>query len=373
MKPNMIHLLPLMAVFAAASCAGTHDPSDSADGTPQAPFTLSVDKETIESDGQDAATFTITDASGLVLTDADHIRNTSFYIEELDEWHSGMGTGDAPNILTSIVDGTYTVSAMYDGKYCLNTVTVTSRNRGLYEVFHKNVAVYRLTGTWCQYCPYMTEALNNVNDFTKDHMVLLEFHNGDEFSVPYNSTTDLAGFLLSRYGTEDDGYPFCVYGAEEGSRKKTVNDIQKFVKTQLADHPARTGIRASSSVKDGKLVVDATVKASAAGEYDLGMAVLRDNCIPTSGTAYEKVYDDVVLSISGNFYAMSSDGSFSLAADQECSLQRTWESVTLLGDTSDLKVVLFTMTKDTDGSFHIDNTVSFKVGEDVEYRYNSVN
>ena len=53
---------------------------------PTGPYRLSVDKTEIESDGKDAATFVITDANGLVLTDEAYLRNTSFHIEETDEW-----------------------------------------------------------------------------------------------------------------------------------------------------------------------------------------------------------------------------------------------------------------------------------------------
>lgn len=358
-------LLPLIAV----SCSGYQDPDELKSGEPVSPFTLSVDKPSIESDGKDAATFTITDANGLVLTDDEHIRNTSFHIEETDEWRSGLGSDEVPNLFSSIIDGTYTISAMYSGVECENKVTVKSQNRSKYELFHKNVAIYRLTGTWCQYCPSMTEALENVDEYTKDHSIVMEFHNADEYSVPYNSTMDLASFILGRFGTEDDGYPYCVYSISEGSGKRTVNDIQRFVKNRLFEDAARTGIKASSEVRDGVLTVNAVVKASMAGKYDLGMAVLKDNCIPTSAEAYEDVYNDVVLGISGNFYAMSSDGSFSLEAGAEKDIEKTWESDVLKSAVSDCRVVLFTLVE-RDGKVIIDNTVTFGVGESVDYRYN---
>lgn len=152
----------------------------------------------------------------------------------------------------------------------------------------------------------------------------------------------------------------------EGSGDRTVNDIQRLVKARLFEHPACTGIKASSTLADGKLVVNATVKASAAGKYDLGMAVLKDNCIPTSSSAYEDVYNDVVISASGNFYAMSTD-SFDLQADAEKALTKEWESDKL--DAAYCRVVLFTL-READGKVLIDNAVDFKVGESVEYRYN---
>lgn len=363
-RSNILFFVASMFLF---SCHGFQDPNDFLVAEPEAPFTLSVDKLTVESDGVDSAILEITDANGLVLTDDAYIRNASFYIAELDEWRSGIGSDGAPNVFTSIMDGTYTISAMYSGIQCENTVTITSRNRAKYEVFHKNVAIYRLTGTWCQYCPYMTEALANVDDYTKDHSVVLEFHNADEFAVQYNASMDLAAMLLNRFGTADDGYPYCIYSLGEGSGKRTVNDIQRLVKNQLAAAPARTGIKAESVVEHGAVKVNATVKASAAGRYDLGIAVLKDRCVPSSTSAHEDIYNDVVISISGNFYTMSTE-AFDLSAGEEISLEKFCEHPEISQD-SNCKVVLFTLAEQA-GGVQIDNIVSFKVGEDIDYRYN---
>ncbi|MBO7192155.1 MAG: Omp28-related outer membrane protein [Bacteroidales bacterium] len=364
------HILSFVIAVVLTSCHGFQDPNDFLVPDPQAPFTLYVDKETIESDGVDAAVLEIVDANGIVLTDEEYIRNVSIYIEELDEWRTGVGGGTEPNIFTSIMDGTYTISAMYAGVQCENTVTITSQNRSKYEVFHKNVAIYRLTGTWCQYCPYMTEALANVDEYTKNHSIVLEFHNADEFSVPYNSTMDMAAMLLNRFGTSDDGYPYCIYSLGEGSGKRTVNDIQRLVKNQLAAAPARTGIKAESTVENGKVTVKATVKASTAGKYDLGIALLKDRCVPSSASAHEDVYNDVVISISGNLYAMSID-AFDLAAGGEMSFEKVCEHADIAPG-SNCKVVLFTLTE-SGGKVVIDNSISFKVGESLDYQYNKDN
>ena len=356
---RIFSLLPFMAVLMMTACSELS--SD-----PQEPYILTVDKSVIESDGKDVATFTITDANGLVLTDADHIRNTSFHIEETGEWRSGVGTGELPNVFTSIEDGTYTVTAMYGGQMCENEVLVRSQNRSKYEKFHKNVAIYRLTGTWCQFCPYMTEALSNINEYTKDHSIVMEFHNSDEYSLSYNSTMDMAAFLLGRFGTSNDGYPYCIYSITEGSGKRTVMDIQKLVRNQLYANPAKTGIKAASSMENGKLTVNAAVTASVAGKYDLGIAVLRDGCVPTSSNAFESVYNDVVTMISGNFFALSNE-AFQLGANEEKGVQKVLESDVLKND--NCRVVLFTLTE-ANGKAVIDNVVSFGAGKSVEYRYN---
>ena len=74
----------LLAACLASACHGFQDPNDLLAFVPQAPYTLSVDKKVIESDGKDVAVLTITDVKGLVLTEGEYLRNTSFYIAELD-------------------------------------------------------------------------------------------------------------------------------------------------------------------------------------------------------------------------------------------------------------------------------------------------
>ena len=358
-------ILMILAAVGMISCSGNTDVEVKPDGTAE-PYTLTVDKQTIESDGKDMATLTITDANGLVLTEGHALRNASFHIAETDEWRSGIGADGNPNEFTSIIDGTYTITAMYNGIECVAPVTITAQNRVKYERFHKNVAIYRLTGTWCQYCPYMTEALNNRDAYTKDHSIVMEFHNADEFAISYGMNMDMAAYLLSLYGTADDGYPYCIYSISEGSGKRTVNDIKRLVKNRLVEHPAQTGIKATSKLEGSKLTVNASVIASAEGKFDLGMAILKDNCIPTSSSAYEEVYNDVVLSVSGNFFAMSTD-SFSLNVDGEKSIVKEYDSAKL--DAKNCRVVLFTL-REVEGKVIIDNAVDFKVGESVEYRYN---
>lgn len=355
-------LLLIPAALLAAACSGNIDPDGDVIEGPVAPYTLSVDKSEIESDGKDEAVLTITDSEGMVLTAKEFIRNTSFCINETGEWLSGMVL-DRPNVFTSIVDGTYTISAMYDGQMCANEVNVTSRNRSTYEKFHKNVAIYRFTGSWCRYCPDMTEALSKVGDYTKDHSIVFEMHYNDEFSI--DVLQNYAGDVY-KY----DGFPYCRYSLDTESGDRTRNAIESLVKEQLVNHPAKTGIKASSSVSGNTLKVEAAVAASSAGKYDLAMAILKDNCYPTSSEAYEEVYNDVVISISGNFYAMSSDASFSLDAGGEQTITREWTNDVLSSaDASDCRVVLFTLVSEG-GKIIIDNAVSFPVGGSVGYRYN---
>ena len=352
--------MPLAAMFLLTSCAGIID-SDDSDGDVVAPYTLSVDKAEIESDGSDEATFRITDANGKVLTDADHIRNTSFHVVELGEWRSGLGSEELPNKFSSIEDGTFTIQAMYNGEYCKNEVKVTSKNRSKYEKFHKNVLLYRFTATWCGYCPSMTTALGKINDYTKNHSLIMEIHGNDEFTL--QATSDYANSI---YNT--DGFPYCNYSLTGGSTKRTVNDIQGFVKDVLYNYPARTGIKATSVVDGDVIKVNATINASVAGEYDLALAVVKDGCVPTAADANENVYDNVLVGITANYKQMGA-GTPSMQKDAERQVFMEIPAANYKNSLDKCDIILFTLMKVGD-KVVVDNAVSFKIGSSVEYQYN---
>ncbi len=358
-------IILICSAVLAAACTN----KENTDHEPVLPLTLSVDKSTIESDGKDAATLIIKDAEGMILTEGKNLNKTAFHVAETDEWLNGILLGNMANKFTSLADGSYTISGMYDGKYCDNTIKVTSQNRRTYETFHKNVAIYRLTGTWCGYCPQLTTALNGINDFTEDHSVVLEFHNGDEFSVKYDSTHDLASKLMVEF--RNTSLPYAIFSLSLGIDTRDSYEIQSIVKDILTKNPAKTGIKARSSVSGDKLTVNATVKASSAGTYDLGFAVIKDDCIPSDPrNATESEYDNAVLGITGNYYAMSTDGTFSLEANGEKEAEFTWTSpIVSTEDIEDCSIVLFTLTK-TGNKTIVDNIAEFEIGESVDYRYN---
>ena len=116
----------------------------------RAPYTLSVDKTTIESS----------------------LMSKIYFINE----QTGRRLPRRTKTFRSVEDGDIVFSATFGGDPSANKVTVKSVNRKNYEVFKKNVCIYRFTATWCQNCPSMTYGLTNVSDWTKSRLVELDFH-----------------------------------------------------------------------------------------------------------------------------------------------------------------------------------------------------
>lgn len=324
---------------------------------PTEPFVLSVDKIEIEADGADKATFTIKDANGLVLTDQAHITDVSLHVVETDTYLKRR-----ENSFSSIDNGTYTIEGMYLGKPCQAPVQVKVVNRSKYETFSKKVAFYRFTATWCGYCPQMTTALQKIDNYTRDHMVIMAFHGDTDFGVKEGKNY-ISDILRSQFGL--DGYPSAVYSLAKGSDKRTRNDIMDAVYDELLEHPAATGIKATTSADGDMLTVNASVKASKAGRYDLGCALVQ-NGLRASG-AMEEEYNNVVRSISGNYCAMSNE-AFDLAAGEEKTVAG-WTVKFDQANISNCSVVLFTLVKDGN-RVRIDNVISVPAGQSADYVYN---
>lgn len=352
---KLFYLIPLLAIV---SCTKGNDGMDAVFTEP---LTLSVDKDRIESDGKQVATFIISDANGVVLTDNEELMSKIYFKNEATDRRLTRRT----KTFRSVEDGEYTFSATVSGKECANKVTITSSGRSRYEVFRKKVAVYRFTATWCQNCPAMTLGYERVSDWTKGRYVELALHGaGSDFAFSDGSRY-VADYLYPRFNAP--GFPSCVYDLDQMSETRAYDEIENIIFDRIADAPATCGIRASSSVADGKLSFSAKIKSSTGGRYDIGFAVLRDNCAPGAG-AYEEKYDNVVVALTGNYENLS-NSAFDLAEDGESAVSSNEVNLPEGAKIEDYSVVVFAL-KQNGEDVDIDNIVRFPAGGSVEYAYN---
>lgn len=349
--------MPLLAVI---SCSGNLD-SDTYQ--PQMPYTLSVDKTSIESDGRQVATFCITDAQGKILTDNDELMSKIYFKDEA----TGKRLTRRTRTFKSVEDGEYTFSATVSGDACANTVTITSSGRSRYEVFRKNVALYRFTATWCQNCPSMTQGLERVSEWTKGRIVELGLHGAGSTYALSDGNKYVADYLIKQFKAQ--GFPSCVYDLDLMSDARAYSDIEEIIFNRIADAPTSCGIRASSALSGDKLTVSASVKTSTGGKYDIGFAILRDNCIPGAG-AYEDEYDNVVVTLTGNYENMST-AAVELQKDQESGVVQhdITFAVASGAKLSDYSLVVFAL-KQVGNEVNIDNIIRLPLNASADYEYN---
>lgn len=359
MNKKLLNLTLLLLPFAA--CTPDNGGSDVVG---LAPFTLSVDKPVIESDGQQTATFKIVDANGVVITDNSELMSKIYFKNEA----TGRRLPRKTKTFRSVEDGEYTFSATFSGEPCANTVTIKSENRSVYEVFRKNVCIYRFTATWCQNCPSMTQGLERVDDWTKDRIVELGLHGaGSTFAIT-DGKNYIADYLYPRFGA--GGFPSCVYDLDFMSEVRAYSDIENIIFDRIALAPATCGIKANSSYSNGVLTLNAWVKTSTGGKYDIGYALLEDDCDGGAG-AYEEEYDNVVKSISANYEFMSSAAK-ELQVNEEHKFVELSQNVGISSDAdlSKFSLAVFAL-KQSGNKVVIDNVVEIPVnGGNIDYSYN---
>ena len=374
-----------LAFFCSCSGAGTADPETPPAGNNggqekpdvlEAGYYIYTDKATIEADGLDMATFTIKDQDGNVIS-------TEANIDARKIWYAYVGTDtrlDAKSVgFTSVVDGEYEFCGIYGSTKTKNTVKVKVQNRAKYEVFHKNVAIFKITGTWCPNCPGMTSALEALGDDAKAHSIVLACHwNDGAYSVTYEETgRDLAESAALHVNPELKtlGAPSNVYDLAIHEDIRTVAGVTKIIMQRRLENPATTGIKVTSVRMDGTdLKIAASVKASKTGEYDLTCAVLASNVDAGGQGSADGLYHHMVVAVNQeNFMAVKNDTKFTLEVDGEY----TREFVFSMGDSApsaaaleNLSVVVLSLKKDKSGKTIVDNAAECAYGETTDYVYN---
>lgn len=363
----MKRLLYFFAMVLAASCSGTVDPDnqepvDIPDEFTE-PFTLSADKTTVQASGKDVVTFSLKDAYGReMLDDKNTLQGVNIASEE------GVRVTRMERTVSFIANGTYHFSAKYKGKVSANTVEIVAENRASYEKYHKNVAIYKATATWCGPCAVMTKALNGLNEDAKAHSVELCWHGQDELAVqPTGWEYDYGSFIISYFG--GSGFPTVVLDLKENTIENTSTALEKDIWELRASYPATCGVKLSTEYDEADQVINATAEltSSTGGSYDMGMALLLNNQIVAGGTNEDGKYSHIVKAATGNFFMYSSQSLTRVEKDGKMTFSQQIPAGNY--KLADLSVVAFVLVPDGDYA-RMDNIVEVKAGESIDYVLN---
>lgn len=365
MKSIVRYIAITMALFAIGCHGDVNDlvvenvtPAPDDNPTETNGLVLSVDKNTIEADGSDYVTFSLTlDGQELTANDAT-LANVYFKHEK-----SGTRLERYATTFSAVKNGDYSFVATYKGQQSANSVQVKAVNREKYEPYGQKIMVYDLTGAWCSYCPAMTAGLANVDQMWKSNMIVLAVHNGDQWAIP-TSDGDLAQTMLSRFGGQ--GYPNCVYDLQYlNGKARSPIDIAKVIEQHITNYPATCGVKIESTKLEGTtLTIEAAMTSATGGEYELGYAILLDNQYYSGGTATDGIYSDIVINTSDNFLAMTNSKITTVA-----NIERT-KTFTIKDfkrtDVDNIRVVVFALTK-INGKVMVDNANLCQLGQSADY------
>ncbi len=362
---KIIYIVSSLLIFAA--CSGTIDSDDPGQVPDEyvGPYILSVDKTEVEANGKDYVTFALMDKYDRdILLDRRALQSINIVSEE------GQRVPRMENKARFIANGTYNYSVTFQGQKS-NVVKIVAKNRGLYEKFHKNVAVYKATATWCPGCPGMTSALARTNQDTQDHLVEMAWHSEDEFDINFGGANDCGKLVAAYLSGGSVAFPTLVYDLIEmySTAEASSSTIESSIWNIRADYPATCGIKLATNYDSAgrKIKINAELTSATGGEYDLACAILLNNQIVPTGTSDDKKYSHIVCAATPN-YLMYSTSIKKVAKDGTLPFEM---NVDLQSDYSadDLSVVVFALVKHENGA-RIDNIVEVELGESVDYHYN---
>lgn len=238
---------------------------------------LRADKYDIYDDGKDCATFTVT-YNGKALSEGYTI---------YDENDNPVG-----NKFSSTTRGTFKFWAEYGaeitkGYTAISVIStppaapaVPTDNNPTKLDFNRRVLLLQFTGTGCQYCPNMINALYAIskNDTYKDNIAIAAAHIG-----PYTGNDPA---LMTEGKTIDDafgikGYPNLVVDLVKNILPVYSNEayISGMVKSALERVEVKGGIAVNAEYHADKdyVVINTLVKAKESADFRIGALLLEDN------------------------------------------------------------------------------------------------
>ena len=284
------------------------------------PFTLSVDTDEVEADGVSVVTFSFKDSYGREMLD-DRMVRANITIASTD----GILVDSKGRSVSFIDNGEHVFKARYNGRYS-NEVIVTAVNRGAYEYFYKNIGIFKCTSVDCSACPYFVQAYEEgVAEVCRNHGVLLAFHGDFKDSDPLgvsSSAGTLGNYIMSYFRLSY--WPASVYDLSLSMTGTSSSNIENNMNTLRVTNPATCGIKVNSITFEGKTVmVNASLKSSKDGEYDLACALVEDGVRYDGGYSYKDsgIYNEVVRGVTSNL--LSYDASTLTSVDKDEEITRT--------------------------------------------------
>lgn len=369
----MKKLTYISAIALLTACSGNIDPENSQQPIPDEftePFTLSADKTEVEADGKELVTFSLKDAYDReMLSDKNTLQSINITSAE------GVRVQRMTTTATFIENGNYNFSATYKGKKCANTVQIEAKNRAKYEVYHRNVGLFKCTSVSCVACPSLGKSLHNLSESVKNHSVVIAIHGNfsdkDPFAL-YVDNTDLGSYMIGYFG--GSGWPTLIYDLDEASTgSSNTSDIEAKIMERRVESPATCGIKVNSVALEGtKFTVSASLKSATGGEYDLACAVLRDGLSYQGGYSVndDGVYDEVAVALSESFLRYYKGET--VEAGEEITEVFSFDfgdNVPSQADLNGYYVAVYAHRKTADGST-MDNIVTCDYGKSVDYRLN---
>ena len=272
-------LLKTLAIFCLGAFAfvGCEQSGGDDNGGTATKLLLVADKSTIYDNGEDCATFTLY-YDGMTLTEG-------------YELYAGE-TPLAGNTFSSTEIGSVEVWAAY-GTVISNTLSINviatppaapaapEDTNPSKTNFKRRVLLTQITGTGCQYCPLMINAVHQAmtgaygNDAV---LAVAHLYNDNDPAYLYDAQT-----LDNSLGTAGSAPHLFMDLNKQYNTSYTKAAIDKNIQARLDEVATRGGIAVNSEyhAEEGYIVLNATVKAAQTAEFRIGAWLLEDGISAT--------------------------------------------------------------------------------------------
>lgn len=250
---NIINKLKMWGCCIAASlalvaCSGTAADED-------ATVVLKASKSSIDANGRDVVTFTVS-ASGLDVTKEAEVRcvTTGDVVPE-----TGFSTSE-PN--------KYIFEASYDG--VVSEQVSVSANEVKQSAFVRKICLMEITATSCNFCPEGYRRLVSLLESYPDQLYLLSMHpesyNGEADPMGIPQTAELEKTF------KIPGYPHTIIDMRETAEAYSKN-VREAMTHSFDEYPAHCGVAVSSAYNEAAHEAQVTVKLHSEKEADYRIAI----------------------------------------------------------------------------------------------------
>jgi thiol-disulfide isomerase/thioredoxin len=189
------------------------------------------------------------------------------------------------------------------------------------------------TATWCGYCPYAVNAINELAEEYKPNLVVLQYH--PQFSDPFGTSETEA--RISYYGVT--GFPTMIFDGtqwDSGGSVNTYNSYKEIIENKLAV-PAEVTISFTGTLQD--FTADIAVLNTIPQTSVKVRFVVYEKDIPYDAPNGEKIFTFTVRTI-------LDEETVNLSAEQKVSIKRTFQPQTEW-ELKNMGVAVFVQKDDT--------------------------
>ena len=283
-KNLILPYLVILTAFLVFSCSGKEDDTQSR------VISLKTDITAILADGVESVQFNVT-LDGIDVSDRSEI-----YEVKSSEKINGTK-------FTTTQAGSYIFYAIYDGMRSEN-ITITAQSIADIHTYKRHVAVFKLTGTWCSWCPDGGRRLDYIlNNETYKNAHILSFHGGDSAEPMLIPETQL---LYDKFSVS--AYPTVIVDMREEVAEINLEKTREALKRSLNDYPAYYGVEIESDLNSNNKSADikVTITNSVEDKYRIILYVVENNIVypqKDGGVTHETfVHDHVVRKLISQSY-----------------------------------------------------------------------